>query len=274
MMEVIFYYLSLPTPIRAAVLMLPFLFLWALLGKKILFVLSLIPYILSLLFEKVYIIVELPFSLLHRTLGGIFHKIENYLSKVGKGIDKGIIKWYSSWHNAKCSYLGRAFLICFILIVYITLPQFIRTEYIIVNFGEKLYLEGESRLTAWLEKQVLSDSSESVTADMESQGSKMDCDDSENNLLFEEDFEERFIVEGLKSSLLLRDIPSVRDSVTLARLHNGDIVIWKGQLIFSEVDGRVEPWIKITTSEGLEGWSRLLYLHPEIYENNEFKMTQ
>lgn len=274
MMGVLRYYLSMPTPIRAAVLMLSFLLLWAILGKKILFILSIIPWILQWIFKKIYTLVELPFSTLHRRLGGIFYGIENRLSKVGKGIDKNIFKWYSFWHNADTNYFGKVFLICFIMLIYISLPQFIKTEHIIINFGEKLYLAGESNIVTLLVKQDSFDSSKSVAANFEGQDSETDYDSSYANLPAENDFEERLIVAGLKTSLLLRDIPSVQNSVALARLHNGDIVIWKGQLVFSEVDGRVEPWVKITTSEGVEGWSRLLYLHPEIYENIEFNIAR
>lgn len=274
MMGIVKYYLSMPTPIRAAVLMLIILLLWAILGKKILFILSIIPFGLRFLFKKAYIVIEFPLSMLHRKLGGIFHKIENQWSKAGKGIDEKIFKWYSSWHNTDTNYFGRVFLICFIMVIYISLPQFIKIEHIIINFGERLYLAGESSIVTWLVKQDLDDSSKSVAADFEGQDSGMDYNSGNENQLLEDDFEERLIVAGLKSSLLLRDIPSVQNSAALARLHNGDIVIWKGQLVFSEVDGRVEPWVKITTSEGIEGWSRLLYLHPEIYENIEFNMVK
>lgn len=99
MMGIVKYYLSMPTPIRAAVLMLIILLLWAILGKKILFILSIIPFGLRFLFKKAYIVIEFPLSMLHRKLGGIFHKIENQWSKAGKGIDEKIFKWYSSWHN-------------------------------------------------------------------------------------------------------------------------------------------------------------------------------
>lgn len=274
MMGIVKYYLSIPTPIRAAVLMLVFLLLWAKLGKKILFVLSIIPFVLRFLFKKAYILVEFPFSILHRKLGGIFHKIENQLSKVGKKIDEKILKCYSSWHKTDSNYFGRVFLTCFIMVIYISLPQFIKIEHIIINLGEKLYLAGESTIITWLVKQDLYDSTESVAADLDSQNLSMDYNRTEDVLPLKDDFEERLIVAGLRSSLLLRDIPSVQNSVALSRLHNGDIVIWKGQLAFSEVDGRVEPWVKIVTSEGIEGWSRLLYLHPEIYENIEFNMAK
>lgn len=274
MMGLAVYYMSLPTPVRAAVVMLIFLLLWAILGKIILFILSIFPWILQWIFKKIYTLVELPFSALHRRLGGIFYGIENRLSKVGKGIDKNIIKWYSFWHNADTNYFGKVFLICFIIVIYISLPQFIKTEHIIINFGEKLYLAGESKIAALLVKQDSFDSSKPVAADLEDQDSETDYDSSNADLPAENDFEERLIVAGLKTSLLLRDIPSVQNSVALARLHNGDIVIWKGQLVFSEVDGRVEPWVKISTSEGVEGWSRLLYLHPEVYENIEFNMSK
>lgn len=81
------------------------------------------------------------------------------------------------------------------------------------------------------------------------------------------------VVSGVSSSLLVRDIPSTEDCIILGRLQNDDVVVWSGQMVFSEVDnGHVEPWVKIVTVDGVEGWSRLYYLHPEQYVDMEFQV--
>lgn len=81
-------------------------------------------------------------------------------------------------------------------------------------------------------------------------------------------FEIELVTSGLNSSLLVRSDPSIDKGEVLGRLYNDDIVIWTGQMVFAEVnDGSIEPWVKIGTSEEIEGWSRLYYLHPAQYEN-------
>lgn len=81
-------------------------------------------------------------------------------------------------------------------------------------------------------------------------------------------FEIELVTSGLNSSLLVRSDPSIDKGEVLGRLYNDDIVIWTGQMVFAEVnDGSIEPWVKIRTSEKIEGWSRLYYLHPAQYEN-------
>lgn len=93
--------------------------------------------------------------------------------------------------------------------------------------------------------------------------------------LNERTFKENLVVDGVKSSLLVRDIPATEGSMALARLHNDDVVIWRGQITFSEVNNnRVEAWVKVTTEEGVEGWSRLYYLRPESYKNIEYIVTK
>lgn len=60
----------------------------------------------------------------------------------------------------------------------------------------------------------------------------------------------------------------------LGKLYNDDVVIWTGQMVFAEVNDRsIEPWVKIRTSEGIEGWSRLYYLHPAQYENLDMRVS-
>ena len=82
------------------------------------------------------------------------------------------------------------------------------------------------------------------------------------------------IASGIKSSLLVKKNPS-SNSAALDRLHNGDEVIWTGQMAFSKVNkDDVKPWVKVITSKGVEGWTRLLYLHPQGYENIEFYLRK
>jgi len=53
------------------------------------------------------------------------------------------------------------------------------------------------------------------------------------------------------------------DGTTLDTAENEDIVIWNGELTFGLAEGKQEPWAKVTTESGLEGWARLYYLYPE-----------
>ena len=81
-------------------------------------------------------------------------------------------------------------------------------------------------------------------------------------------------MSGISTSLLVRDSPSVEEGAILDRLKNGDVVIWRGEMRFSKTDdSHVEPWVKIITESGVEGWSRLFYLHPEPYADVEFWVT-
>ena len=81
-------------------------------------------------------------------------------------------------------------------------------------------------------------------------------------------------VPGISSSLLVRDKPSIEEGEILGRLKNEDTVIWKGELRFAKIDeNSVEPWVKIITANGVEGWSRLFYFYPKSYADMEFWVT-
>ena len=59
----------------------------------------------------------------------------------------------------------------------------------------------------------------------------------------------------------------MQNGTALERLHNDDVVLWNGEMIFAEAEGKhVEAWVKVTTKNGIEGWSRLYYLRPKDYE--------
>lgn len=260
---IIYTFYNLPYIIRVAILFLIAAVLWKFLGRWILKLLSLIPFLMEKGFKYLFLLIELPVSALHKKFGSGFYKIDNQLSKAGEKLDSVILKWYKSWHDCKKISFGKI-LICYVLCVaFVVLPSVFKIESFILKSGETAYMNAETAFEKWIEGKPWYKPEEEAMANKDEQPEvKAERNDSAQIVL---------VVSGITTSLLVRDMPSTENGVILERLHNDDTVIWTGQFVFAQIDNEhVEPWAKIVTVNGVEGWSRMFYLHPEQYEDRDF----
>lgn len=245
--------------------------LWLILGKIILRILSFIPFVLKKVCWYFYLLLEMPIAILHKRFGSTFGKIDNMLLRAGEKVDTAMQNWYTAWHSPDKIHVGRLLLVYFSCVAFIVLPSFVNVDNKILRFGETTYVHNETRFANWLEEHGWYDSVIKVAWNQD-ESNEDDADEYEN---MEDNFEEiTLIVSGIDTSLLIRDIPSVEECTILERLQNDDIVTWKGQLAFAEADNEhIEPWVKVITASGAEGWCRLFYLHPDENESKEFRVT-
>lgn len=263
------FYLSVPFGVRAAFWILLFsIVVGSFLGRAILWILSAVPFLVRKVFRGCYLLVEVPISALHKKWGKIYTKMDYHLLNVGEKIDCVMECWYDSWHHCKKMQFGKFLVMYGLCTVFVLAPYYLKINNSVLAFGRTIYFCYEDWIISQLEKIDLENSSVQSSLDLESQMIKDDVN--------AENFETiSCVVSRVNTSLLVRDVPSIENGVILARLHNGDIVEWEGHMAFSETDkGRVEPWIKIVTAEGLEGWSRLNYLYPSDYEKVEFYIKE
>lgn len=240
-------------------------------GGVLLWVMSAVPFLLGKVFRGIYLALELPVSALHKSIGGMFGKVDDQLSQMGEKLDAAISRWYAAWHSSeKCSF-GRNLLIYMVCTASVALPSIIGADSRILRTGERIYSSCEAFPITRLQRQEWYVPEDQAVLNQEEQSAAPAVEYEET-----ETFETELTVSGISSSLLVRDKPSVEDGEILERLKNGNIVIWKGEMQFSEVndDHRIEPWVKITTESGVEGWSRLFYLHPESYEDIAFQVIR
>lgn len=188
--------------------------------------------------------------MLHKNSGSTFGEINNWMSQTEGKMDDGMLKWYHAWHSPGKPHAGKTLLFCTVCVLLINLW----------NAGKVKFLDAESFLTGLIMKQDWYDPDAVFVSEESVEESPEEAD--------ADVFEIELVTSGLNSSLLVRSDPSIDKGEVLGRLYNDDIVIWTGQMVFAEVnDGSIEPWVKIRTSEEIEGWSRLYYLHPAQYEN-------
>ena len=80
------------------------------------------------------------------------------------------------------------------------------------------------------------------------------------------------VVVTANDPLTIRNIPSIENCETLARVEKGSTVIWKGNMAFGKgSNGDTEPWVEVESLDGTIGWARLKYLCPE--DEEDFELT-
>lgn len=259
-------FMLLPLWGRAAILLFLLIIVFgSIFWKVILWFLSVIPFLLRFIFRYLYLLTEIPVAALHKRFGAGFQNIDNQLSYIGERIDLVLEGWYKAWHWPKEFHFGKVLLIYILCMIAIVLPAFIKTDNNVVKVGETIYSKYEGALLLQFEKQGWYDPNKAVAVNY--------IEQPEDNKIEVELFETSLIVTGIRTSLLVRDAPSMTDGSILGRLQNEDTVLWHGEMCFSETDnGQIEPWVKIITVDGIEGWSRLNYLYPIEYENLEFEV--
>lgn len=250
-------YLACPYEIRVGVwIILLVLVLWRLVGKGICRILSVAPWALRLLSRGIYLLLETPVAALHKKYGSVFSKIDNYVLRAAEKIDLALGKWYKSWKSYKGLRPGLALLICAVCFALVTFPRYFHWSSSILRFGNTIYTRCEDFFVNQLQKSEWEVPQE---ADAELKPPVPKASD----IMLE--------VSGVNSSLLVRDVPDVNDCEVLARLYNGDQVTWRGQMTFAKADNEhVEAWVRIITADGIEGWSRLFYLHPKPFDDRIF----
>ncbi|MBQ8821297.1 MAG: hypothetical protein IJZ82_01510 [Lachnospiraceae bacterium] len=261
------FLLELPFWLRVVSSLAIIVILWRILGKGVFWILSLVPFLLRRIFIVLYQIIELPITILHKKLGAGFYDIDNHMVIIGERIDSFFEKWYECWHSHYKFHWGKALIIYFIIVFFIVAPSLFSVDNDSLKRGEELYLFCEKTFIEWIEKQIEEDSIQEVVVTKDEQVTieKEEMEVSKIELM----------VSGVNSSLLVRDIPDMEEGIALERLHNGDIVVWAGEMIFAEAaDNHIEAWVKVITQNEVDGWSRLFYLHPLNYENASYHITE
>lgn len=257
------FFLTLPFLLRVIIFLLFAAAIWRLFGKTLLWFLSLIPFTLEKIFVLLYQLIEFPIAILHKKCGAGFYKIDNYMAEIGGKADAVLMDWYYAWHFKYQFKWGRVIIVCVICFAFVVLPSFMPVKNNVLKAGERLYLSGEKRIAAFLDKHKEKSLIKKALAEKSKQA-QLDKEKSENPII-------ELIVTNVRTSLLVRDQPDINNGNILDRLKNGDTVDWTGELVFAETEqGHVEAWAKIKIRNGVEGWSRFSYLYPANYKGINF----
>lgn len=260
-------FLSWPLWGRAALVLGSVLLVLLLVRVPLLKLLSLIPLLLKWIFRAVYLLLEWLISLLHKLLGGMFYRVDNALASFGGRVDGWLERWYRAWNksnawNPYSALVAIAVLACYL---YIILPPMLRMEENCWQTrGWSVYLSAEDTFVKWMaDRGWYAPDTPGNYPDAEPVSGEPEPSRAPVQI--------SLIVYRVPNVLAIRDIPSTEGSESLAQLPNGAVVTWNGELAFGPAKGQREPWVKVTTDVGIEGWGRLNYLYPE--ENMELPLV-
>lgn len=256
MMQLIYYMLQFPLPVRVLIFLSVVLACWWLLGKPLTYCLSIIPFLLRKIFLVFYRIIELPITFLHKNVGSVFYTLDNFMAEMGLFVDGVLEKCYKYLHTDYKFKAGFCFILALICYAFIVIPSYVHIDIEALNIGRNMYEESENKLSEIVLKYV----SEHIQTD-----GSINTEETDSGI--------KLIVQGVNSSLYVRDIPNKRDGIALDYLYNGDQVIWTGELVFADwSNGKKIALVKVITANNVEGWSRLDYLYPEGYEVMTFEL--
>lgn len=120
-------------------------------GKYILRLLSVIPLLLGVIFQGLYIVVESLMDLLHKKYGGGFYDIENNVSRGAEKAYDSLQRWRGCWGNAKQTKVGWVLLICFAIVLYTAVvPVLAGSLDAPIAGGGRAYLQCEGALVNWM----------------------------------------------------------------------------------------------------------------------------
>lgn len=269
MSGIVNYLINLSFSVRVAIgLFLLVFVVWKFGGKIIIRILSIVPFLIKNIFLGFYLLIDAILSVLHKRVGWIFATADEQFGQVCEKVDCRIERWYTKWRGAEKTKIKECFLIYIISCLIIIIPSYVETDNRIIKAGENAYLKYEAFILKHIRESRWYDSQKDISVGRDW------LQKTSTNGVYEDEFQATLIVAGLKSTLLVRDIPNKEKSVTLDKLHNGDCVIWGGESAFSYVDEQVEMWAKITLENGITGWSRMDYLYPLEYENRIYYVTK
>lgn len=133
------------------------------LGKYLLRLLSVIPFLLSNIFRGLYIAIERFIALFHKKYGGSFYDMANAASHTAEKMDSLLLRWHSSWRHAKHTKLMWVLLVYFAAVLYIGgVPMLAGTADAPIAGGGRAYLRCESALINLMEEHGLYMSPEKV----------------------------------------------------------------------------------------------------------------
>ena len=151
MYDIFVSFLELPIGVRFTVFLSVLLVLYWFFGRMIYKLLSLIPLLLKKLSYALYLLLEIPVSILHSSVGGVFSTIGQGMSTVFGKVHSSLDRCYNALRSPTTTHGGKAFLIFLLLGVYLIVPNMAGLYTDIFTFWEDAYLEQENRVVTFVE---------------------------------------------------------------------------------------------------------------------------
>ena len=151
MRDIIEAFLSLPIGGRATIFVGILFLLWGILGRTILKIISILPWLLKKLFFGIYILIEIPVSILHSMFGSIFGKIDQGLARFTEKFCDVMDKWYGKMNKPKTINSGRAFAVYLVIATFLLIPSVANLTEKPFTFWHESYVKREAVVVQWMD---------------------------------------------------------------------------------------------------------------------------
>lgn len=143
--------LSFPVGIRLALLLSIVFLLWIILSKPVLKILSILPWFFKKIFLGIYILFEIPISILHRKYGNEFGVIDQGLTSISEKICTFMDMLRKKMIYPKTIFGKQFFVVYLILCAYLIIPIFAHLNEKPFTFWQQSYVEKETYVIHWME---------------------------------------------------------------------------------------------------------------------------
>lgn len=145
-------FLLMPVSIRAVTFIVVLFLVWCILAKPILKIISILLWIFKKLFFSIYVLLEIPVSILHSKFGSIFEEIDQGLTTGTKKVYDFTDKWFRKMSRPNTLYHKQTFLICVVICLYLLLPITLGVTEKPFTFWEETYVRKEASVIQWMNK--------------------------------------------------------------------------------------------------------------------------
>lgn len=151
MQDLIDRFLSLPVGGRAAIFVGILFLLWCILGRLILKILSILPWLLKNFFVGIYTVIEIPISILHKKYGSIFGVIDQGLTSITKKVYDLMDSLYLKTKKPHTIYAGWLLIVCLVIVAYLLIPIAANLREKPFTFWQQSYIDKETVAVQWME---------------------------------------------------------------------------------------------------------------------------
>lgn len=152
MRDLIIIFLSAPVSVRAAIFIFLVFVLWRTFKRQILIFSSIIPWLLKNATWLVYLLIEIPISILHKEFGGAFGTFDQGWTSAIEQVYLFSEKLFKKLRNpTKVSIHRRTVFVYWGIIIYLIVPLFLNLTELPFTFWQESYVKNEMAIVKWVD---------------------------------------------------------------------------------------------------------------------------
>ena len=144
-------FISLRVGARLALIFGIIFLVWLILAKPLLKIFSILPWIIKKIFYCLYMLFEIPISILHSKFGGMFGTVDQGLTLISDKFCTFIDNLYKKMRRPNTIFSKRLLVVYLVLCAYLLVPVFANLTEKPFTFWQNYYVEKETGVIHWME---------------------------------------------------------------------------------------------------------------------------